>query len=124
MNHQEFLLQYAKQNGFLHFNDVHEKLTGFDLHDFYVKAFNEYSDYRRKPILVDKLSCKWVACSERLPKLSFQTLIFKGGIPEPTQLVYFDGKIFRCNNTNKEVVLFPDTCWLDYAHSDYPNVKF
>lgn len=74
--------------------------------------------------MIDKLSCKWVSCSERLPKLQFQTLLFKGGIPEPTQVVWFDGTEFKCMNTNKTVNFSPNTCWLEYSHSDYPNVKF
>jgi hypothetical protein len=120
----EFLLKYAKENGYLHFNDVHERLTGLELHFFFVKAFNEYSDYKRIPVLVDKLSCKWVSCSERSPKLGFSTLMFMGGIPEPTKYVYYlDGKWF-CAVNHKQIEPFESACWLDYSHSDYPNVKF
>lgn len=82
------------------------------------------SDNSKK--LVDKLTATWVSVSDDVPKASYNTLMFRGGIPEPTMLVWYDvnnKKWFR-SDSGIEFEPHPDYCWLRYSHSDYPNNKF
>lgn len=121
---QEFLLRYAREKGFSKFQEVHEKIKGQQLHDFYLSAFNSYLDSERKPTLVDKLSSKWVSSKERLPNISFNTIIYKGGHPEPTINCFYSDEKWWKSDTHEEINLPFDFCWLEDINSDYPHVKF
>lgn len=77
--------------------------------------------------LVDKLSAVWVSVSDDVPKSSYNTLMFRGGIPEPTFLCWYEPHEEKWYKSTGDGAVFtpqPDWCWLRYAHSDYPNNKF
>lgn len=91
-------------------------------------AFLLYLQLKKNKKMIDlslknKISCEWIHCSE--PPLSgYTTLVFRGGHPEPCEpAFYLDGKWIELRN-HKELIIFPDSCWLRYKHSDYSNIKF
>jgi len=74
----------------------------------------------------EKLTAKWIPVTERLPKLQLNTLLFKGGIPEPAIYVWYNPKTNKWLRVfdNEEVTIYENSCWLEYNHSDYPDIKW
>jgi hypothetical protein len=76
--------------------------------------------------LVDKLSSKWICVSDEVPKGTYNTIMFVGGIPEPTFGCWYDvnTKDWYKLVGHEKFIPRPESCWLRYGHSDYPNNKF
>ena len=77
--------------------------------------------------LVDKLSSGWICVSDDVPQSTYNTLMFRGGIPEPTMHVWYNPSTkewFKIDGKRDAFIPSPDWCWLRYGHSDYPNNRF
>lgn len=65
------------------------------------------------------LTAEWILCSKRNPTNEYNTMIFRGGIPEPVVFAWYslkDTKWYHVysNDPLQEVTLFEDSCWLEF----------